>query len=396
MYVEYNYDQMKQEVTREYFQNNHDYSMLRYQPMMSIAKHNVEPLHVGWTPLYHSPRLAEALSIKALHIKDEGLNPTLSLKDRPSLVACLKAIEAGADTLCCSSTGNAASSMAGNAAKLGLNSIIFVPDRVPVGKLTQLIMYGAKVVSVNDDYKETYNISKEIIDRYHFYNRNAAINPHLVEGKKTVALEIAEQLDFNVPDVVFVSVGDGCTIAGVYKGFYDLLQLGLTAKIPRLIGVQSEGCSPFYNAFKHGGEVEVDGENTIADSIAVSRPRNPVKGMKAVVDSGGEYITVTDEEILEAIVVLGKKEGIFAEPAGATGFAGLIKMQRNWQLANDTSVAVIVTGNGLKDQHSVRKELDKMVKLDKTKFHKYCKHMNVINLDDLITKMKDCEVQDNE
>jgi len=215
--VLYDYEAMKETVTKEYFKNCKENSILRYAPMMSIELPTFETLSVGNTPLYKSKRLAKTLGLSSLYIKDEGVNPTASLKDRASLVACLKAIEKGQDTICCSSTGNAASSLAGNAAKLGLKSVIFVPSRAPLGKLTQLAMYGSTVIKVNGDYKETFNASKKAIDDYQLYNRNAAINPHLVEGKKTVALEISEQLDFTNIDYVLVSVGDGCTIAGVYK-----------------------------------------------------------------------------------------------------------------------------------------------------------------------------------
>ena len=353
--INYNYNEMKKVVHKEYFENNKDYSILRYQPMMSIKPTKLETLKVGYTPLYKS----SLLGLKNLYIKDDGLNPTSSLKDRASLVACLKAIELGKDTICCSSTGNAASSLAGNAAKLGLKTVIFVPERAPLGKLSQLVMYGSNVIKVDGDYKRTFNVSKKIIEKYDLYNRNAAINPHLVEGKKTVAIEISEQLGFEDLDYVFVSVGDGCTIGGVYKGFYDLLNLDLIKKIPKIVGVQSDGCAPFYKAFITNSELEETEENTIADSIAVGIPRNPVKGMNAVKKSNGFYMTVTDEEIIESMITLGKEEGIFAEPAGATGLAGLIKLLKEEKIKKDSKIAVIITGNGLKDLKSVQAEIGK-------------------------------------
>ena len=356
--VLYDYEAMKETVTKEYFKNCKENSILRYAPMMSIELPTFETLSVGNTPLYKSKRLAKTLGLSSLYIKDEGVNPTASLKDRASLVACLKAIEKGQDTICCSSTGNAASSLAGNAAKLGLKSVIFVPSRAPLGKLTQLAMYGSTVIKVNGDYKETFNASKKAIDDYQLYNRNAAINPHLVEGKKTVALEISEQLDFTNIDYVLVSVGDGCTIAGVYKGFYDLFQLGLVKKIPKIIGVQSSGCDPFYQAYINKEPLKEQEENTIADSIAVGIPRNPVKGMNAVTKSKGFYMTVTDQEILDSIETLGALEGIFSEPAGATATAGLIKLVEEKKIPKDATIAVIVTGNGLKDLNSVAKKVE--------------------------------------
>ena len=363
--INYDYLKMKKVITKEYFLNNHNYSMLRYQPMMSINKFVKEPLHVGWTPLYNSRNLSEYLGLSTLYIKDEGLNPTASLKDRASLVACIKAIEDEKEVICCSSTGNAASSLAGNAAKLGLKTVIFVPERAPDGKIAQLIIYGSNVIKVKGDYKETFDVSKAVIERYEFYNRNAAINPHLVEGKKTVALEIAEQVGFEDLDYVFVSVGDGCTIYGVYKGFYDLLNLNLISRIPKIIGVQSEGCCPFVDAWESNGVLKESEENTIADSIAVGIPRNPVKGMKAVKESSGFYMKVSDKEILDAMSLLGKTEGIFGEPAGATGLAGLVKSLHYKKIPQDSKVAIIVTGNGLKDQKSILQKINNTYKISK-------------------------------
>ena len=219
-------------------------------------------------------------------------------------------------------------------------------------------MYGSNVIKVAGDYKATFKASKKAIDDYQLYNRNAAINPHLVEGKKTVAIEISEQLDFRPIDYVFVSVGDGCTIAGVYKGFYDLFQIGIIDKIPKIIGVQSDGCDPFYQAYINNEPLKEQEENTIADSIAVGIPRNPVKGMNAVKKSNGFYMTVSDQEILDAIETLGALEGIFSEPAGATATAGIIKLVEENALPKDATIAVIVTGNGLKDLNSVASKVE--------------------------------------
>ena len=284
-----------------------------------------------------------------MYIKDEGLNPTASLKDRASAVAVVKAIEKNVSVISCSSTGNAASSLAGNAARMGLKTVIFVPKRAPLGKLSQLMIYGAKVISVDGDYKDTFNLSKAAIEHYGWYNRNAAINPHLVEGKKTVALEIAEQLDWKLTDWISVSVGDGCTIGGVYKGFFDLYSLGLIDRIPKILGVQSDGCSPFFTAFKEECPLVEADEDTIADSIAVGIPRNPAKAFKAVKESGGTWITVSDAQILDTMKVLGSNEGIFGEPAGAAGFAGIIKALKEGIIKETDTVTAVVTGNGLKD-----------------------------------------------
>jgi threonine synthase len=226
------------------------------------------------------------------------------------------------------------------------------------------MVFGANVIKVNGDYKKTYNLSKAAIDHYGWYNRNAAINPHMVEGKKTVALEIAEQLNFKPSDWVITSVGDGCTIAGVYKGFYDLVQIGLIQKIPKIMGVQSDGCSPFYDAFHEDREINETEENTIADSIAVGIPRNPIKGLNAVKYSHGTFVKVSDQAILEAMKILGKEEGVFAEPAAAASLAGMIKgRQENIIKANET-VTLIITGNGLKDTKNALNAVKEPILLD--------------------------------
>ncbi|MBN2557298.1 MAG: pyridoxal-phosphate dependent enzyme, partial [Clostridia bacterium] len=272
--IMYDYSSLGRVMTRKFLEGNRDYSMWRYKAAISLDPGDTHRhLRVGWTPLYKSNRLASDLCIKELYIKDEGVNPTASLKDRASAVAAAGALAEGNDTVACSSTGNAASSLAGNAARLGLKSMIFVPERAPQGKLAQLLVFGARVIAVKGNYRQTFELSSKAIEKWGWYNRNAAINPHLVEGKKTAAMEIAEQLGWKVPDWVAVSVGDGCTIAGVYKGFFDLMNIGLIDRIPRLLGVQSDGCSPFVTAHLTNKPMEPAKENTIADSISVGIPR---------------------------------------------------------------------------------------------------------------------------
>ncbi|MCD7769298.1 MAG: pyridoxal-phosphate dependent enzyme, partial [Oscillospiraceae bacterium] len=210
--VVYDYDYIRSVTSPEEISRSGDHTMWRYRPFLPVeADTALPPLAVGWTPLYPAPRLGEALGLSRLWLKDDGQNPTASLKDRASALAVAKAVEAGYDTVACSSTGNAASSLAGSAAAAGLKSYIFVPERAPAGKLTQLLIFGATVISVQGNYEQTFALSRDAIEKYGWYNRNAAINPYLMEGKKTVALEIAEQLGWQAPDYVALSVGDGCT-----------------------------------------------------------------------------------------------------------------------------------------------------------------------------------------
>ena len=330
-----------------------DNTMWRYRPFLPVEEGSAPPpLRVGWSPLYKADNLARALGLKTLYLKDDGQNPTSSLKDRASALAVVKAREAGADTIACSSTGNAASSLAGNAAAAGLSTYIFVPRRAPKGKVAQLRIFGATVVSVDGSYEDTFELSRAAIDRWGWYNRNAAINPYLSEGKKTVTLEIMEQLGWQVPDCIALSVGDGCTIAGAWKGLKDLYAAGFIDRLPRLISVQAEGCCPINRAIQTGAPWRPMEENTLADSIAVGVPRNPDKALNAIRESDGVAVNVSDGEILDAMRLLGRTQGVFGEPAGVTGTAGVKKALGLGLISPESTVVSIVTGNGLKDVES--------------------------------------------
>ena len=348
--IVYDYDYIKANLTKEKLAARRDNSMWRYRELLPVEEDTPNtPLRVGWSPLYEADRLAKQLGIKKLYVKDDGINPTASLKDRASAMAVAKAREAGAEVIACSSTGNAASSLAGNAAAAGLKTYIFVPSRAPKGKVAQLTTFGATVISVQGSYEDTFELSKQAIDRWGWYNRNAAINPYLSEGKKTVALEIMEQLDWQVPDYIAISVGDGCTIAGLWKGLKDLHAIGFIDRLPRLISAQAEGCCPLNRAIETGEPWRPMEENTLADSIAVGVPRNADKALMAIRESNGVTVNVSDEEIMAAQKLLGRTCGVFGEPAGVTGAAGLKKLCEEGRIEPDATVVSVVTGNGLKD-----------------------------------------------
>ena len=348
--IQYDYAAIRRDFSPKDLARNEDRSMWRYRPFLPVEDTTAPPpLRVGWSPLYQADRLAKELGLKKLYVKDDGLNPTASLKDRASSMAVAKASEAGAHTIACSSTGNAASSLAGNAAAAGFETYIFVPSRAPKGKVAQLRIFGATVISVDGSYEDTFELSKAAIDKWGWYNRNAAINPYLSEGKKTVTLEIMEQLHWQVPDFIALSVGDGCTIAGAWKGLKDLHAAGFIDRLPRLIAVQAEGCCPLNRAIQTGKPWEPMEENTLADSIAVGVPRNPDKALNAIRESNGVAVNVSDDEILAAMRLLGRTQGVFGEPAGVTGTAGMKKALELGLISPDSTVVSIVTGNGLKD-----------------------------------------------
>ena len=348
--IVYDYDYIKSRLTKEKLAARKDLTMWRYRELLPIEEETENtPLRVGNTPLYEEPRLAEMLGLGHLYVKDDGLNPTSSLKDRASAMAVAKAKEAGKDIIACSSTGNAASSLAGNAAAAGMKTYIFVPSRAPKGKVAQLLTFGATVVSVQGNYEETFELSSKAIDRWGWYNRNAAVNPYLSEGKKTVSLEICEQLQWKAPDYIAVAVGDGCTIGGVWKGLKDLYAIGFIDKLPRLISCQAEGCCPLNRAIEEKAPWHPMEENTLADSIAVGVPRNPDKALQAIEESHGLVVNVSDAEIMAAQKLLGSVCGLFGEPAGVTGTAGVKKLCEMGVLGKDDTVVTMISGNGLKD-----------------------------------------------
>lgn len=330
----------------------------RYREILPVESDTcIPPLAVGWTPLYGVPSLAERYGAAEVWVKDDGRNPTGSLKDRASAVAVARALETGQKAVACASTGNAASSLSGFAAVAGLASVIFVPEAAPAAKIAQLLVYGASVMLVRGDYSDAFALATAAIERYGWYNRNCAINPYLVEGKKTCALEIAEQSGWSVPDRVFISVGDGCCVSGLYKGFSDLHRMGLIEFVPKIVGVQAEGACPIYDAVKRGEEKVCFGPaDTVADSISVGAPRNWAKALRAVRESGGDMVAVSDEDILSAIPELARTCGVFGEPAGAAAFAGFRRWARQTSLGGER-VAIVVTGNGLKDVESARKSV---------------------------------------
>lgn len=356
--VVYDYDLIGRRLTKDHLaRDQQTKSIWRYADLLPIADPGLAPpLQVGWTPLYRAKRLEKRLGLRHLWVKDDGREPTASFKDRASAVGVVKALELGCDIMTCASTGNAASSLAGLAASVGLTTYIFVPQTAPQAKVAQLLIFGANVIMVEGTYDQAFDLCLEASKEYGWYSRNTAYNPYLSEGKKTAALEICEQLGWEAPDRIFVSVGDGCIIGGLWKGLTDLLALGFIGKMPKLMGVQAEGAAPLVRAWQEGTEdIEPVVLDTLADSISVGVPRDRIKALRAVRQTGGEYVAVSDEEILNAMRVLARGAAVFAEPAGATGFAGLAKLAREGRIDPEERIVVLVTGNGLKDVASAIK-----------------------------------------
>jgi len=357
--VVYDYDAVAAKMTKESLAEDPDPTMWRYRALMPIAPEtDVPPLSVGGTPMYDAPMLATDLGIAKVWVKDEGREPTASLKDRASAMAVVNARERGAEVITTASTGNAAAALAGLSASVGYENVIFVPASAPQAKIAQLLAYGSRVVLVNGTYGDAFDLCMDAAQEYGWYNRNTGFNPFMTEGKKTAGLEIFESLGWDVPDAIFVSVGDGSIIGGVHKAVKDLLALGWIDHAPRIYGVQAAGSDYLVQAFESGEDVITKppiSADTVADSISADLPRDRVKAMSAVVDTGGAYLRVSDDDILAAIPTLARGSGVFAEPAGAAAYAGLVAaVERGLVGTNDTAV-VLATGSGLKDVASAMK-----------------------------------------
>jgi len=365
------YPRIAKETTCRKISDSRDFSIWRYAPLLPLADaaKSAPPLQVGWTPLYPSTTLGAQLGLSSLFFKDDGRNPTASLKDRASAVVVAKARELGVEIITTASTGNAGAALAGLAAAAKMPAVIFVPQTAPQAKVAQLLIFGSRVILVKGSYDQAFDLCLQASRSFDWYCRNTAYNPFTVEGKKTAALEICEQLSlamiaarsrgpkaWRAPDSIFVSVGDGNIISGLWKGLRDLLSLGWIDQMPKLMGIQAEGSAACYNAWKAGTEkITAVNARTVADSISADLPRDGVRAVRSVRETGGAYLTVTDDEILAAIPELARGEAIFSEPAASAAYAGLKKAVKEGFVKSNETVVCMVTGNGLKDIASAMK-----------------------------------------
>jgi threonine synthase len=347
-------------------------SLWRYLPLLPVQDPGGESTPIrsaGWTPVYRLERLAKSLGLEHLWLKDESRNPTGSFKDRASAVVVSRAREISAEIVVTASTGNAGAALAGMAAAVGQKAVIFAPRSAPPAKVAQLLVYGAQVILVDGTYDQAFDLTIQTAEEFGWYCRNTGYNPFTAEGKKTAALEVWEwweeehrtwhtpgnPLDHHRPLTIFIPVGDGNIISGIHKGFKDLLVLGWIERLPRLIGIQAKGSAAIANAFQAGAEqINPVSAKTIADSISVDLPRDGIRAVRAARETGGTYILVSDKEILQAIASLGP-QGIFAEPAGAAAYAGLVRAVAQEIIQPGDPVLVLSTGSGLKDVRAALK-----------------------------------------
>lgn len=362
--VIYDYDSISRQFDRESLLQSGDRSIWRYRPLLPVDPQvDVPRLSVGWTPLYRSPILSSNLGLKTVWVKDDGRQPTASFKDRASAIAVAKAKEKGAEIISTASSGNAAAALSGLCASIQQPNVIFVPETAPEAKIAQLLVFGSCVFLVKGTYNEAFELCLKASRTYSWYNRSTGFNPYMAEGKKTAAYEICEQLDWKAPDRVFVSVGDGCIIGGLHKGLKDLLALKWIDKMPKLMGVQAAGSNYMYLAWKNNEDIITKSPinaQTVADSISVDLPRDRIKALAAVNETGGAFVCVEDGEILDAIPELARCTGVFAEPAGAAAYAGLVKAVEQQQVSGDEAIVVLNTGNGLKDIAGAMRAVDQV------------------------------------
>jgi len=307
------------------------------------------PYAVGNTPNFPVTALGKAFGFENVWLKNDGLNPSASLKDRASFLVVAEANRLKESCIVTASTGNAASALAAVCAAAGSQAIIIVPESAPRAKLVQMVLYGACVIPVRGTYDDAFRLSLEYTARKGGLNRNTAYHPLTIEGKKTVGLEIYEQNRFKVPDAILVPVGDGVIISGVYKAFYDLKAAGLISRLPRLVCVQAERSAAIHHYIRTGKYQNARRAATIADSISVSIPSNAHLARRAVIESRGFSITVTDRDILQGQRTLAEKSGVFAEPAAAATVAALRKLQGGGLLGRREQIVLLITGHGLKD-----------------------------------------------
>ncbi len=369
--VTYNHDAIAATIDPDNpFRSDRD-DIFKYAPLLPLADpaSSAPGLRIGATPLYHADRLGPSIGLQHVYIKDDGLNPSASYKDRASAVALARAREIAAPIVAGASTGNAGSSMACLAANAAVPCVIFVPEKAPAAKIAQLLIFGAHVMAVRGTYDDAFDLCLEFCNKHGWFNRNTGYNPFTREGKKTCSFEICEALQWQAPDWVVVPVGDGNIISGIWKGFLDLYAIKLIDRLPRLVCAQSTESDAITRAIRtlrkqYGDTTDIDWRSvsiptvqatTCADSISVDMPRDGLAAVRAVIESRGEAVTVPDLDILSAIGELALKQGIFAEPAAATAWACLKKLAAEHRIEPDQRVVCLITGSGLKDIAAARK-----------------------------------------
>ena len=364
--IVYDYEEIKDKVSKENLRKREIgvWRYLEYLPVKDESK--IVSLHEGGTPLYRCKNLEKELGVKELYVKNEGANPTGSFKDRGMTVGVTRANELGVDVVGCASTGNTSASLAAYSARSGKKCIVLLPEgKVALGKLAQAMFYGAKVIQVKGNFDDALDMVKQLAKEKLIYLLNS-INPFRLEGQKTIAYEICDQLNWQVPDRVIVPVGNAGNISAIWKGFKEFEMTGIIDELPKMTGIQAEGAKPVVEAFRKRAKTIVPYKNpeTIATAIRIGNPVNAPKALDAIYSSGGYAEAVTDEEIVDAQKLLARKEGIFVEPASASSIAGLKKLLEEGIIDRDERIVCITTGHGLKDPDAAIRASEEPIKIE--------------------------------
>jgi threonine synthase len=345
-------------IKRELFESRTEKTYWRYFELLPIKdKNNIVSINSGFTPLQKSTNLSKDLRLKSLYIKNDSVNPTFSFKDRPAGVAVSRAKEINLKAVGCASTGNLASATAAHAALARLPCYIFAPADLEPVKISQALAYGAEFVAVDGTYDDANRVASVIGDSKGIGIVNINMRPYYVEGSKTLAYEVAEQLNWQVPDYLVIPVGSGAMLNAICKGFEELCEIGLVNDVSNLkiIAAQPHGCSPVVDAFKsNSNEIfPVEKPNTIAKSLAIGDPVDGIYVLNRLKQYLGMAVSATNQEIIEGILKLSKTEGIFTEPAGGVSVAVLQKLVESGKIDRDANIVCYVTGNGLKSTEAI-------------------------------------------
>jgi threonine synthase len=343
-------------------------SVWKYEELLPSKREDAVSIQEGGTPLYGCDALAKSIGVHHLYIKYEGMNPTGSFKDRGMTIGVTKALELNIKTVACASTGNTSASLSAYAAKAGIFALILLPrGKVALGKVAQAMMYGGKILSINGNFDDALALIRELCDEMGFYLLNS-INPYRLEGQKTIAFEICDQLGWSVPDRVVLPVGNAGNISAAFKGFKELEMIGVTDTIPMMTGIQAEGASPIVRAIKTGREmVPEPNPETIATAIRIGDPVNAEKAIYSMKESHGTAEMVTDDEIIAAQKDLARLEGIGVEPASAASVAGLRKLVEGGTVDKDETIVCVATGNLLKDSEGILRTVDRPIEVEARK-----------------------------
>lgn len=361
--VQYNFPS---NINREVFSSRKEKSYWRYFEMLPVAnKNNIVNLQAGLTPLQKADRLAKEMGgLRNLFIKNDSVNPTFSFKDRPAGIAVSRAKEIKLRAVGCASTGNLASATAAHAAVAELPCYIFAPSDIEHVKIAQALSYGGEFVAVDGTYDDANRVASIIGDSKGIGIVNINMRPYYVEGSKTLAYEVAEQLDWQIPDNLIIPVGSGAMLNAICKGFEELLMLGLVDHKTdfKITAAQPHGCAPIVDAFKKKTDqvIPVERPDTIAKSLAIGDPGDGLYVLKRLNQYNGMAEEVTDEEIIDGILLLAKTEGIFTEPAGGVAVAVLKKLVEEGKIDKDERIVCYITGNGLKATEAITNVLPKL------------------------------------